>query len=168
MEEDDLDISKLITTAAVVEDPVEQEENEDIEDDDDIPYIDGANGYSRLQMSDGTIRKGKRSVDSISLHSSAGNVSEVGRRVVEEDQEEGAIAWSVWKSYFTAGNNGCFLFITVVVLILSQIITSGSDYFVTFWTHQEYLRLIKEATYFTTLEGLWLYGILIIGVIIVR
>ena len=162
MEEDDLDITKIITTP-VVEDPVEPEQADNEED--DIPYIDGANGYSKLQMSD--VRNGQKSVDSISLHSSIANVSEIGGRQVDEEQAEGGIAWLVWKSYFTAGNNICFLIFTVLVLILSQVVTSGSDYFVTFWTHQEYLRLIKEATLFSTIDGLWLYGILIIGVIIV-
>lgn len=55
----------------------------------------------------------------------------------------------------------------VFVMLLSQIVCSGSDYFVNIWTQQEYLRSINETTTLTTYECLYIYGALIVGVVIV-
>lgn len=80
----------------------------------------------------------------------------------EEEQVDGSISLSVWKKYFTSGGNGCTLTSLVLMLILSQVVTSGSDYFVTFFTRQESLRLDGETATLTTSECLYIFGILIV------
>lgn len=54
-------------------------------------------------------------------------------RQAAEHQAEGGVSFKVWTSYFAAGGNCCILFILFLALILSQVVTSGSDYFVTYW-----------------------------------
>lgn len=55
----------------------------------------------------------------------------------------------------------------VLVMILSQVVCSGSDYFVNIWSQQEYLRSIHKPTIFTTEQCLYIYGALILFVILV-
>lgn len=50
-----------------------------------------------------------------------------------EDQAQGGISFRVWRKYFGAGGNFCILFLLFSVLIVSQVVTSGSDYFVNYW-----------------------------------
>ena len=54
-----------------------------------------------------------------------------------------------------------------VVMVLSQVVTSGSDYFVNFWTQQEDLRLKHEDTALTPAQCCYISGAFIIGVVIV-
>lgn len=89
-------------------------------------------------------------------------------RVAAEDQAEGKVPFSVYKSYFLAGaGNCCVLFLLLLVFLASQGVTSGSDYFMTFWTQQEFLRYHMETTIFTTEQCLYLYAGLILAVILV-
>lgn len=53
------------------------------------------------------------------------------------------------------------------MLLCSQIVTSGSDYFVNYWTQQEDRRLNGFETRLTQTECLVIYGLLIVGVIVV-
>uniref|UniRef100_T1GCD0 ABC transmembrane type-1 domain-containing protein n=1 Tax=Megaselia scalaris TaxID=36166 RepID=T1GCD0_MEGSC len=126
------------------------------EDDEDIPYIDGVKGYSPLK---------KRRTSSMSSNdkSSVGDLS-----VREEDKEnlaDGQVSPRIWKKYFTAGGSGLKLFMLFTVLILSQVVCSGSDYFSNYWTQQEYLRGLDEPTELTTYQCLYIYGILILCVV---
>lgn len=51
------------------------------------------------------------------------------------------------------------------MLVFSQVVVSGSDYFVTFWTRQEERRIRDLPVVYSTVDLLTGYGILIIGVI---
>lgn len=85
----------------------------------------------------------------------------------EEEQADGGVSLRVWKKYFTAGGNACRLISLVLMLFLSQVVTSGCDYFVNYFTQQEDLRIKKDQTTLTTAQCLYIYGTLIVAVIIV-
>ncbi|KAI9576250.1 hypothetical protein GQX74_013498 [Glossina fuscipes] len=84
-----------------------------------------------------------------------------------ERQAGGGVSLRVWNAYFKAGSTFVGLSFMVFVMLLLQIVCSGSDYFVNIWTQQEYLRSINETTFLTTYEYLDIYGALIVGVVIV-
>lgn len=128
--------------------------------DDDIPYIDGFKGYKPLLQKS----------ESLSGHESAStmDISKTDDPTgQDEEQADGGISLKVWKRYFRAGASVFLLFILILVLILSQVVTSGSDYFVNYWTQMEFRRSSNESIAFTTEEYLYMYGFLIIGVTIV-
>lgn len=54
----------------------------------------------------------------------------------------------------------------LIVLITSQVVVSGADYFVTYWTRKEHDRGSNEHVEYTEMEYLIMYGVLIIGVIL--
>jgi ABC-type multidrug transport system fused ATPase/permease subunit len=54
----------------------------------------------------------------------------------------------------------------VLFLIFSQFVTSACDYFLKIFTNEELLRLQNMETLFTTTEALYVYGFLIIAVVI--
>lgn len=53
------------------------------------------------------------------------------------------------------------------MLLFSQVVTSGSDYFVNYWTQQEDRRVHNLPTPLTQFEYLYVYGALIAGVVTV-
>ena len=71
----------------------------------------------------------------ISLQSWFGDDMDDGENeeAVQEIRGSGTISWGTYLSYFCAGGHNCFLMMTVLVLILAQISTSGADYWVSFW-----------------------------------
>jgi ATP-binding cassette, subfamily C (CFTR/MRP), member 4 len=98
--------------------------------------------------------------------SSVDGTDDEGRQVAEE-QADGSVSLKVWISYFRSGGNLCLLFFMLLVLVISQAIISGSDYFVSYWTNQEDQRINNMPTMFTTMECLYIYGVLIIAVVLV-
>lgn len=93
------------------------------------------------------------------------SVAEDLGRTVNEDQAEGTLALRVWTTYFLAGGNVCLLLFTAFMLIFSQVVVSGSDYFVTYWTRQEERRIRDLPVDYSTEDLLISYGIIIIGVV---
>lgn len=150
-----LDLGKLVQPSEPDEEvPVEESDEEE----DDFPYIDGVsrNGYLALGSTT-SLSRTKSMSKSMSLRNVGG--------ITAEQQAEGGVSFYVWSSYFRAGASICLLLILIVVLLGSQAITSGSDYFVNFWTQQEYLRYHNETTLFSTYDCLYMYTGLIVGVI---
>ena len=90
------------------------------------------------------------------------------KTAVEEEQGTGNISFNVWKSYFLSGENVLLLTLLLIVIITSQVIISGNDYFVNYWTQQEALRSNNQPTRFTENESLYIYGALICLVILVN
>jgi len=86
----------------------------------------------------------------------------------EEEQGTGNISFNVFKSYYLAGGNIISLLLLLIVLIASQITISGSDYFVSYWTQQEFLRINNQETRFSVNESLYIYGFLICLVVLVN
>lgn len=163
----DLDFAKLLQK-------LEEEENEDeaakdsmlsedgsIYEDDDIPYIDGfvPNGSPYRAL--------KRRTDSVSKSSCASQEFEQDQ-VDAEEQAEGSVPWRAFTKYFLAGTNWCGIFVIIFVMLFSLCVTSGTDYFVNYWTFQEYKRLHGEHVPFTQFQYLGVYAVLIIGLIFVR
>uniref|UniRef100_A0A2C9GW86 Uncharacterized protein n=1 Tax=Anopheles farauti TaxID=69004 RepID=A0A2C9GW86_9DIPT len=129
---------------------------------DEIPFIDGVtlDGYKLLKGSTVSLR-------GVTPNSCASSVAENLGRQVAEDQAEGSISWRVWATYFLSGGNVLMLLFTLLMLLFSQAIVSGSDYFVTYWTRQEELRLVNErAVHTSTVDYLYTYGVIIIGVVV--
>ncbi|XP_018322221.1 probable multidrug resistance-associated protein lethal(2)03659 [Agrilus planipennis] len=93
-----------------------------------------------------------------------------------EKNEEGLVHLkkSPYKSYLKHSSNFCIIFLLLLLLIVSQAITSGCDYWTAFWTRQEELRstsilnndeeVVKKT--FSTETSLIIYSVLIIASII--
>uniref|UniRef100_A0A1A9X2R7 Multidrug resistance-associated protein lethal(2)03659 n=1 Tax=Glossina brevipalpis TaxID=37001 RepID=A0A1A9X2R7_9MUSC len=129
-------------------------------EDEDIPYIDGVreNGYQPLRRA--SSNEGSQSRNSENLD------GELTDKIAAEEQAGGGISLRVWNAYFRAGSTIAGLSFMVFVMLLSQVVCSGSDYFVNIWTQQEYLRSINQTTALSTYECLYIYGALIVGVVI--
>uniref|UniRef100_A0A336LRH9 CSON001220 protein n=1 Tax=Culicoides sonorensis TaxID=179676 RepID=A0A336LRH9_CULSO len=150
-----LDLGKLVQPTEPDEEIPEEEYDTE---EDDIPYIDGvsrSNGYLSLG-SNTSLARAKSMSKSMSLRNVTTNA---------EQQAEGGVSFYVWKSYFKAGASILLLILLVLVLLGSQAVTSGSDYFVNIWTQQEYLRYHNQTTEYTTYDCLYIYTGLIVGVI---
>lgn len=160
----DLDFAKLLERPEAEKDSDASLANDSISEDmtiyeeDDIPYMDGVRGYQMLRQRAGSsVSSFKKSMDS--------ERDLTDMKEVAEEQAEGGVSPTVWKKYFCAGASPASLFVLFVVLILSQIVCSGSDYFVNIWTQQEFLRTANKPTTFTTNECLYIYGALILLVV---
>ncbi|XP_016960247.1 ATP-binding cassette sub-family C member 4 [Drosophila biarmipes] len=129
-------------------------------DDEDIPFIDGEKeGYQQLRKQSSSVH-GSKSLDSAQLD------EEVDEDALAEAQASGGISPRVWYEYFHAGSTLLSFSFMVFVMIMSQVVCSSSDYFANIWTQQEHQRSQGEATSFTTFECMYIYGGLIIAVVI--
>lgn len=161
----DIDLDKYVSPVASGDDKDGEPEGED---DEEIPFIDDApgtgKGYAKLNTSEA-----RKSLSRASVVSSVGDMSTTedneGRQ--EENSETQISFYKVFWQYFRAGASLCVLISIVLFLIFSQLVTSGSDYFVTFWTNQEFIRLKGGETVFSTTDGLYIYGFLILAVMAV-
>ncbi|XP_055848459.1 ATP-binding cassette sub-family C member 4 [Episyrphus balteatus] len=162
----DLDFAKLL------ERPETEKDNESnltdsmsvsqdltIYEEEEIPYIDGVRGYQMLRQ--------RASSSASSFRKSTSSDKDLtDNQEIQEDQAEGGVSGRVWKNYFLAGASVPALCVLVFVLILSQVVCSGSDYFVNIWTQQEFLRTANKPTMLTTYECLYIYGTLILLVVV--
>lgn len=161
----DIDLTQFVSPVSSEDD---LDEDQLVEDDEDIPFIDDApgatKGYAKLKSNEP-----RKSLSRTSIVSSAGDVSAIEESEArqEENSETRIPFYKVFWQYFRAGANLFVLVAIVVFLLFSQLVTSGSDYFVTFWTNQEFIRLLGEPTAFSTTDGLIIYGFLIIAVVAV-
>lgn len=160
----DIDLTQFVS-------PLPSEDDDKIEedeDDDDIPFIDdvpgGGKGYTKLKTFEP-----RKSLSRASLVSSVADISAVeeSESRQEEKSETRIPFYKVFWQYFRAGANVSVLISIVIFLLFSQLVTSGSDFFVTIWTNQEFLRLLGEETLFSTTDGLYIYGFLILAVVVV-
>lgn len=58
-----------------------------------------------------------------------------------ESSSKGAVKGSLMGNYFRSGGHPLVLFIVIVLFIMAQLLASASDYWVSFWTSQEELRV---------------------------
>lgn len=149
--DDDDDDETMVAKRRPAKVPARRSVYVDEEDDDgSIPYIDG--------------------VVPISVASSVVDVNLLRDEQEENDEsksEKRIPMRQVFWRYFRAGANTSILWGFTLFLLVSQLVTSGSDYFVTLWTRQELIQLEGGDPLFTTWEGLSMYGFLIIAVVIV-
>ncbi|XP_053697137.1 ATP-binding cassette subfamily C member 4 [Sabethes cyaneus] len=151
-----LDFGNLLGSSEAKTEAPEEEEVEDLTDE-EIPFIDGVRSENNKLYKSSTSIQGPPSLSS--------SVSENLGRTVGEDQAEGSLPLRIWATYFLAGGNAFLLLFTFVTLIFTQVVVSGSDYFVTYWTRQEELRLEYLPVEYSTGDYLWMYGVFIIAVI---
>lgn len=52
---------------------------------------------------------------------------------VQEQKSTGTVSASVYKAYFSAGGNCCFIFIMFQLFVFAQLAASAGDYFITYW-----------------------------------
>lgn len=52
---------------------------------------------------------------------------------VEEQKSKGSVSAGVYKAYFGAGGNCCFIFFMFQLFVLAQVAASAGDYFITYW-----------------------------------
>lgn len=52
---------------------------------------------------------------------------------VQEQKTIGSVSAGVYKAYFGAGGNCCFIFFMFQLFVLAQIAASAGDYFITYW-----------------------------------
>ncbi|XP_043656868.1 ATP-binding cassette sub-family C member 4 [Drosophila teissieri] len=129
-------------------------------DDEDIPFIDGVkDGYQQLRKQSSSVH-GSKSLDSTQFED---NVDE---DALAEAQASGGISPRVWYEYFHAGSTLLSFSFMVFVMVMSQVVCSSSDFFANIWTQQEHQRSQGEVTSFTTFECMYIYGALIIAVVI--
>lgn len=72
------------------------------------------------------------SIKSINSMTSYEN-KEIESPLNEEHRSKGKVSKKVYFSYFTAANNSGLLLLTLILFILSQVLCTASDYFVTYW-----------------------------------
>ncbi|EDW33917.1 GL21974 [Drosophila persimilis] len=131
------------------------------DDDDDIPYIDGVrDGYQPLRKQSNSTHGSK------SLNSSDQTEMDPDDDDLAEAQASGGISPKVWYEYFHAGSTCLSFSFMVFVMLMSQVVCSSSDFFSNIWTQQEHQRSLGEPTSFTTFECMYIYGGLIIAVVI--
>lgn len=157
----DLDFAKLLQKIDEKEDTIELEDDGDTYEDDDIPYMDGVSsngsGYRAMKSRSGSMSK---SIDSTSQDLDDAEVE-------AEEQADDGLPVRAFKKYFTAGANCCALLFLLSVMIFSQCVTSGCDYFVNYWTQQEFRRANGEPVALTKHDYLYIYAALVLGVIFV-
>ncbi|XP_064554775.1 ATP-binding cassette sub-family C member 4-like isoform X2 [Drosophila montana] len=130
-------------------------EVEDQEEDEDVDVVsDSSMPLRKRQRSD----KPPKTADQL----------KVGQRNngLVETQATGVISSRVWYEYFQAGSSWLSFSFMVFTMLLSQLVCSGSDYFSNVWTQQERLRSQGEPTNLTTYTCMYIYGALILGVVI--
>lgn len=128
-------------------------------DNDDIPYID--------DVPNGTSYKALRRSSKLSSRSSIVSGEIDTDLDKEEEQIQEGIPWGAFSHYFSAGSSRCGILLMALVIVLTQMIVSGTDYFLKFWTQEEFKREHNESVPFTPYEYLYMYGGFTIGVILV-
>lgn len=156
----DLDFAKLLQKIEEKEESLKLADDGDMYED-DIPYIDGvsSNGSGYRAM------KSRKSSLSKSIESSSQDGEDA--EIEAEEQADGDLPLRAFRKYFSAGANWCALLFLVLVMIFSQCVTSGCDYFVNYWTQQEFRRASGEPVDFTKHDYLYIYAALILCVIFV-
>lgn len=175
----DIDLLQYISTPASDEKEKDKEKNISLKNnkqshidksDEDIPFIDddSDDGSGQTGNSHGYLRiKTSESKKSLSIASSINDLSVNAEQYNENEDEKKIKFWKVFYEYFRAGASVLVLLSMIGLLIFSQFVTSACDYFLKIFTNQELLRLYNENTLFSTNEGLYVYGILILAVIVV-
>jgi len=58
---------------------------------------------------------------------------------VSESRTSGSVSKNVYSSYFLAGGNGCKIFFFFIICILTQVLASGGDFWMTYWYNSVFL-----------------------------
>lgn len=85
-----------------------------------------------------------------------------------EEQAESKVPIRAFKKYFSAGASWSRIVSVIIILIFSQVVTNCSDFFVNYWTQQEYKRSQGQEVAHSTISYLIMYTALIGAVILVE
>ncbi|XP_055612034.1 probable multidrug resistance-associated protein lethal(2)03659 [Uranotaenia lowii] len=66
-------------------------------------------------------------------------------QMVQEKRKEGSIGFDVYRSYIKASGGYLVMFLLFVAFVLSQLLASGGDYFLTYWVNKEESRIVTES-----------------------
>lgn len=175
----DIDLFRYVSTPSTDESDDDKVNNISLEkskqsrsyvhdEDEDIPYIDdddgggvvagSKRGYLKLRTSE--------SKKSLSIASSINDLDDAQEQYNENQNVQKIHFVKIFYEYFRAGANVPILLFLLIFLLFSQFVTSACDYFIKIYTNQELLRLHHEETLFTTKEGLYIYGFLIVAVVV--
>ncbi|KAG8259193.1 hypothetical protein J6590_014664 [Homalodisca vitripennis] len=89
-----------------------------------FPAAEGLNSYIEFDI--------KRSVKSMASSVEEFKTMEEPPEVAEM-RSTGTVSGKVYKSYLTAGGNCCALMFLLVLCVLTQLLASGGDYWITYW-----------------------------------
>lgn len=91
------------------------------------------------------------------------------QQVITEEQGKGCVKLSVWWSYFRAGNSIAGLIYILFVLLISQAICSGADYFVNVYTKIMFMEKLQEpdAAHISENRCLIIYALLVASAVFV-
>lgn len=70
---------------------------------------------------------------------------DIARQMNLELSSKDKVPGSIFLKYLKAGGNGCVVFTIFVLFLLTQLLASFFDWFVSFWTRQEEMRSIYDA-----------------------
>lgn len=75
------------------------------------------------------------SINSVASTIDGNNIKEVTERPVEvaESRSFGNISYTVYLSYISAGGNCCKIIFLILICILTQLLASGGDLWITYW-----------------------------------
>ncbi|XP_015377601.1 PREDICTED: probable multidrug resistance-associated protein lethal(2)03659, partial [Diuraphis noxia] len=65
------------------------------------------------------------------------SVSQEQPAEVSETRTSGSVSKNVYSSYFLAGGSGCKIFFFFIICILTQVLASGGDFWMTYWINLE-------------------------------
>ncbi|XP_071557592.1 ATP-binding cassette subfamily C member 4-like isoform X2 [Temnothorax nylanderi] len=81
-----------------------------------------------------------------SIHSDIGDSDYAGNSPEAEIMARGRMSGKVYKEYFHHGGNYFTLFILLLLFVISQVATTGNDYWLAYWTHLEDVRRIGNSS----------------------
>ncbi|XP_063697681.1 probable multidrug resistance-associated protein lethal(2)03659 [Culicoides brevitarsis] len=86
-------------------------------------------------------------------------MSDGGPVAVAETSDTGSIGFAVYKQYFKAlGGWGIFI-VVFFLFVFSQVLASGGDYFLTYWTNKEQQKIVEQTSYLhrfvRATDGFW-------------
>ncbi|XP_059222915.1 probable multidrug resistance-associated protein lethal(2)03659 [Stomoxys calcitrans] len=87
-------------------------------------------------------------------------------KLVAEDQGKGTVKAAIWWEYFHAGNSVAGLLFIAFILLISQVICSGADYFVNVYTKIVFMDLLNQTIAISEDTCLIIYTALIAAVVI--
>ncbi|XP_077262946.1 LOW QUALITY PROTEIN: ATP-binding cassette subfamily C member 4-like [Temnothorax americanus] len=91
-------------------------------------------------------RASKLSTASSIIHSDIGDSDYAENSPEAEIMARGRMSGKVYKEYFHHGGNYFTLFMLLLLFVISQVATTGNDYWLKYWTHLENVRRIDNSS----------------------
>ncbi|KAJ0181178.1 hypothetical protein K1T71_003263 [Dendrolimus kikuchii] len=121
-----------------------------------------------------------RTISKMSTLSGQNTGNEKVQVLKAEERAKGNLKWEVLFKYFSSVQSWCIVFLSILTLIITQGAATTADYWLSFWTNQvdEYEQSLPagqgpdpslgtQVGLLTTAQYLWIYGSVILGLIII-